>query len=188
MATRRRSGSASRRKTAKDHPILRSLLTILIVLLSLAAIAFAASYVYLRQASKKETAKEITALETSPVSEMETDTATSGNQIQYGMSNSSDKQLLDGTWISTANGAMMTIKGENFNIDFPSVEFALPMKGNVKSENGTVRFVNTNPDDECGMKEGLYTFRLDGEDLYLKLKKDGCRSRTTQLATKWYRL
>lgn len=190
MPTRRRRPSTSgRRKTGKNHSLLRSLLTLLIVLLSLAAIAFAASYVYQRQVAKKETAAQEAVANVPPQTNddqtLEEDYTPASNQEDAA---TLSIYKLEGTWISTANGAMMTIKGETFSIDFPSVEYAQPMKGKIKVENETAVFTASKASDECGVNEGIYTYKLTGEDLFLRLKKDACRPRTSQLATKWYKL
>lgn len=189
MPTRRRRPSTSgRRKTGKNHSLLRSLLTLLIVLLSLAAIAFAASFVYQRQAVKKETAAQEALVNVPPHTNDDqslVDDAPASNQ-ENAATLTANK--LEGTWISTANGAMMTIKGETFSIDFPSVEYALPMKGKIKVEKETAVFTSSKPSDECGLNEGIYTYKLSNDDLFLSLKKDACRPRTTQLGTKWYKL
>lgn len=93
-----------------------------------------------------------------------------------------------GTWVSTINGAMLTISGETYAIDFPSIDSRKPMKGSIKVSKGAFTVINDESDKDCGIDPGQYLFTLKGDDLTIIKKRDSCKKRATSLDAAWFRL
>lgn len=195
MATKRRRSPAAntRSRSKKSKSLLNSILLLLVVLLSLAAIAFAASYVYLRSTdkSKVETVTENT--ETDEKSEAafteKSEAEILASDAEKTKTNSlSQPSLLQGTWVSTENGTMFTVENSSFTIDFPSVEAMKPMKGKIKVSKNSFVVLNNNEGAFCTKIEGNYSFEFKGEDLIIKLRNDECSQRANQLNASWFRL
>lgn len=98
------------------------------------------------------------------------------------------KTVLEGTWVSTLNGAMLTFKDNTFQVEFPSIEERPKLKGHFRVTDNTIHLVNTLSDDLCGMKEGVYSFEIKGEDLILSVQNDSCKMRKENLSTDWFKL
>ncbi|MCK9453352.1 MAG: hypothetical protein M0Q90_16765 [Bacteroidales bacterium] len=98
------------------------------------------------------------------------------------------KTTLEGTWVSTLNGAMLTFKDNTFQVEFPSIEERPKLKGHFKISNNSLHLVNTLSDDLCGMKEGVYSFEIEGDDLILSVQNDSCKMRKENLSTNWFKL
>jgi Ulp1 family protease len=195
MATKRKKSPAvkTRSRSKKSKSILNSILLLLVVLLSLAAIAFAASYVYLRTSVKKNTENRIESIESESLNESaftekpEAELlASESDKAQK--NNLSQPSVLHGTWVSTENGAMLTVENSGFTIDFPSVEAIKPMKGTINVSKNSFVVVNKRDALTCPEIEGNYDFEFKGEDLIIKLKKDKCSQRASQLNASWFRL
>ncbi|MBU1370350.1 MAG: hypothetical protein KJ578_09425 [Bacteroidetes bacterium] len=99
-----------------------------------------------------------------------------------------EKTPLEGTWVSTLNGAMLTFQGSTFQIEFPSIEERPELKGHFRITEDNIHLVNTLSDDLCGMKEGVYSFTIKGEDLILETVKEPCSMRKENLETAWFKL
>lgn len=93
-----------------------------------------------------------------------------------------------GTWVSTINGAMLTITKETYVIDFPSIDSRKPMKGNIKVSKGAFTVINDESDKDCGIDPGQYLFTLKGDDLTIIKKRDSCKKRSANLDAAWFRL
>lgn len=98
------------------------------------------------------------------------------------------KTALEGTWVSTLNGAMLTFKDNTFQVEFPSIEERPKLKGHFKILANSLHLVNTLSDDLCGMKEGVYSFEIKGDDLTLSAQNDLCKMRKENLSTDWFKL
>jgi len=166
-AKRKKTAAPRRRSTkSKNKSWLQSLLYILLVLLVLTAIALAAGYVYVRK-NKNDLRPKTTDTEQTQSQPIDT--------------------TLNGTWINAGNGNMLTVKNENFTLDFPSVE-------SKKSKHGKF-FVNdkhivieTSETDDCSTGKGTYTFVLDNENLTISALNDACSLRKNLFAQSWYKM
>ncbi|MDO8899032.1 MAG: hypothetical protein Q7V19_15380, partial [Bacteroidales bacterium] len=161
--------------------------------ISLALIAFAASYVYLRTSDKGEEGNLIeniqadTAGESDFTDRKETEFLTTEAELKK-KSEVIQKTALEGTWVSAENGAMFTVTNSSFTIDFPSVEAIKPMRGQISVSKNSFVTINNADMALCQGVEGNYSFELKGEDLVIKLKKDNCTQRASQLNAPWFRL
>ncbi len=98
------------------------------------------------------------------------------------------KNILEGTWASYNDGAMLTIKGKSFSIEQPSVESSIVAKGRIVISNSKVTFVYTNEGSTCGIKPGLYKFEFVGEDVKFSKIDDSCDGRSSQIVATWFKV
>ena len=99
----------------------------------------------------------------------------------------SKESILQGTWASYSDGAMLTIEGGHFSIELPSVESAVLAYGKVIVENGMVIFIYTNKDSDC-KSQGLYKFKIKDDEVTFVAEKDGCKSRVVLLVATWFKV
>ncbi len=98
-----------------------------------------------------------------------------------------DKSVLQGTWASYSDGAMLTIEGEHFSIELPSVESTVLASGKVIVENGMVIFIYTNKGSDC-KSQGRYKFEIKDDEVTFIAEKDGCKSRVVLLVATWFKV
>jgi len=98
------------------------------------------------------------------------------------------KTALEGTWVSTLNGAMLTFKGNTFELELISIEERPKLKGHFKISESSLHLVNTLSDDLCGMKEGVYHFEIKADELILSTQNDPCNMRKENLSSDWFKL
>jgi len=98
-----------------------------------------------------------------------------------------EKSVLEGTWASYSDGAMLTIKGEHFSIELPSVESTVLASGKVIVENGMVIFIYTNKGSDC-KSQGRYKFEIKDDEVTFIAEKDGCKSRVVLLVATWFKV
>lgn len=99
-----------------------------------------------------------------------------------------EKSVLEGTWASYSDGAMLTIKGKYFSIELPSVESTILASGKVSVKDNVVTFIYTNKGSDCMSKPGLYKFKIQGDDVTFVMEKDGCMSRVGMIAATWFKV
>jgi hypothetical protein len=92
------------------------------------------------------------------------------------------------TWVSMLNGTMLSIEGNRYTIDFPSVEEQLPMKGSIALSPGEFTLLNKNSDDICNNSPGVYTYSFEGDELIISVKSDSCNKRSRNMEASWFRL
>lgn len=97
------------------------------------------------------------------------------------------KTLLEGTWISQSDGAMLQFHDHTFNIDFPSVDSHNYKKGSFSIEGKQITFSYEKGETPCDKEKGIYTFRISKGILHLKVEKDNCKSRRGKLVADWER-
>ncbi len=98
-----------------------------------------------------------------------------------------EKSVLEGTWASYSDGAMLTIKGKHFSIELPSVESTVLASGKVIVENGMVIFIYTNKGSDC-KSQGRYKFEIKDDEVTFIAEKDSCRSRVVLLVATWFKV
>ena len=100
-----------------------------------------------------------------------------------------NKSLLETTWISNMDGAMLTINPNGtFTIDFPSVESTASTKGTYKIEENKIIFLYKPDSDVCDGIEGTYRINLKDNVLEFLLISDKCKSRKKHFKEGWFRL
>ena len=97
--------------------------------------------------------------------------------------------VIDGTWVSNYDGAMLTISGSSFTMELPGVDESGKIKGNVAYEENIVTFVYESGSSTCKGTEGHYLYSIDKNgELFFKLIKDVCESRKERMTATWFRL
>jgi len=96
---------------------------------------------------------------------------------------------IQGTWVSNYDGAMLTIKGLNFNLELSGIDESNIVKGTLAVEGNIVTFVYTAGTEVCKGPEGHYLYSIDESgDLFFKLIKDTCESRKERMTASWFKL
>ena len=189
---------ATKSKSSKKKPVRRTgkrkktpafLFTIIVLLL----VAVVFSYFYIIRTTEKELENIFTPI--SNIFSLKSDSAvyteetTAKPEIETEKPASPpEKTLLEGTWVSTLNGAMLSFEANHFKLEFPSVEERAMLEGHFKILNNKIHLVNTLSDDLCGMENGTYSFTIKGEDLILEAESDPCNMRKENLSTDWFKL
>lgn len=185
MATTRRKTApraSGRKSKSQKKSWLQSLLYVLVIFLVLAAIAMIAGYVYMRKNATPE-----------PTLEVQTEIASKtegADQSSPDNSKPIQKQanvFIEGTWVSTDNGAMLTIKGTNFTIDFPSVESGKPITGTIQFIGNEFTVISKTLQG-CEQINGSYSFDHKGEDLVVKAINDSCSKRKNSFESSWFKM
>lgn len=178
-----------RRNSKKQQPALKGFLLLLVVLISLAIIAFAATHVYVRL--NKQTTKRTTIEQPKPqiadtVALVEPPhTEPPKNEVQK---KTEFEQGLTGTWVSNRSSAMITFDGSNYTLDLPSVEDNPVIKGSFSISSGTLILKTSEGPKRCNNTTGRYSYKLKGDELTLRLQADGCTTRSNELNSSFFRL
>ncbi|MBZ0241899.1 MAG: hypothetical protein K8F24_01670 [Bacteroidales bacterium] len=193
-STPRRKSSTASRKRGKNQPG-----TILVLLLIVVAAIVLSYFVtggnysqYFKRMKETITTVSDSGNEQTADNQSSTKMTESADQSTEKLPAQKDKPLqktaLEGTWVSTLNGAMLTFKDNTFQVEFPSIEERPKLKGHFKISANSLHLVNTLSDDLCGMKEGVYSFEIKGDDLILSAQDDLCKMRKENLSTDWFKL
>lgn len=164
---------AKRKTTKRGKKNNNSFMIFFFVVIILAILSFAVSY-FVIQADSSEMEKIV---QTENVN-------TDPEPVSTIVSNA-----LEGTWASYNDGAMLTVRGQNFTIELPSVESSVIASGKILVKDNKVTFVYTNQDSGCGIKPGEYVFTFDSDDEFtFKVVDDSCKSRKDQLSATWFKI
>lgn len=175
--TKRSTRPVSRKSKNKNKTWLQWLLSVLVVFLVLGAIAMAAGYVYMRTTENNQAKTLLPSAEA----------AQQINESKPSTGSNNNLKLLEGTWVSTTTGAMLSLKGETFSLDFPSVEAEKPMSGNFALTENKFSVVN-NGKSVCNSIKGTYSITFAAGDLVITLLHDECGKRKNTLQSTWYKL
>lgn len=171
MSTRKRNPGKS--KNSGD------LLTILLVIVLLAVIAAITAY-YLTKKPAHSKKSQTEQLQNKKANEnKETQPPATGN--------SETTTLLEGTWVSQNDGALLEFHRHTFSLDLPSVDSHSYKKGIFSIDGNQITFSYSNINNVCGSQKGIYTFKLSNGSLHLKAKKDDCKFRKQKLVATWDR-
>ena len=97
-------------------------------------------------------------------------------------SQKSETKTLSGSWLSSEQGASLTMDDYGYRIDFFGVDASKPITGNYTIENNMIVF--TNDDGEC-KGSGTYRITFYKKDFSLICKDDKCSSRRNILEADW---
>ncbi len=170
--------STTKKKTKKAKGS-GSLSTVLLVILLLAVIAAVIAYYF----SKKPVPRA------HPKTEQIQKRKTSEKKTQKNTTTVSSvvKTILEGTWVSQNDGAILEFHHNLFSIDLPSVDSHNYKKGDFSIKGDQITFSYTGENATCGKEKGVYTFKLSDGSLQLKAKKDACKLRKHKLVATWDR-
>lgn len=195
-----RKKTPTRRKKAGSKRKKNPLYKWLIILGLMVFFAIGASYLWLRYAEKQKDLSPTqveTLLPSLPESTKNGQTETSPQTNTPEKPKPERKKIdeippqptwLEGTWVSSSNGAMLTFKDNTFSMDFPSVENRSPLEGRFVLNGKKIEFTGTQKDDICGQQIGKYTVSPDGKDIVIKCLSDDCNRRASNLEASWFRL
>lgn len=90
---------------------------------------------------------------------------------------------ITGTWMSTTGGAVLTMKNNEYRIDFMGVDSDAAIIGTYTVDGDMITFVNKK--DPCKDAKGLYEVRFHKQEIGFKCKSDDCTKRKATLPTEW---
>lgn len=95
---------------------------------------------------------------------------------------------LKGTWVSNYDGTMLTIKGDSFTLEMPSVDASSKVKGRIMIEKTIATFINDADTKTCPSVEGHYSFSFENDELLFSLIKDECETRKNRMSVSWFKI
>lgn len=179
-------GRTTRKK--KPQPPLKGFLSLLVILLSLAIIALAASHIYVRmnKNSRKEASAE-PVVEKTEKNNASKPSSVVGDEKSEAHKAPPVEKIFTGTWVSSSNGAMLSFKGNRYSLDLPSVEDNPAIKGSFSVSDGIVTFEIAEGPSNCVKTLGRYAYQMNGDNLRLKLVSDDCSKQANQLKSNFFR-
>lgn len=127
----------------------------------------------IKEEPRKETAKTET-----EVKKQETKTQKSESESK----SESKSKTLSGSWLSSEQGASLTLDEYGYRIDFFGVDASKPMTGNYTIEKNLIVF--TSDDKDC-KGSGTYRITFYKENFSLIAKDDKCTRRRNILEADW---
>jgi hypothetical protein len=95
----------------------------------------------------------------------------------------SESKTLSGSWLSSEQGASLTLDEYGYRIDFFGVDASKPITGNYSIEKNLIIF--TSDDSDCNGLDGTYRITFYKKDFSLIAKDDKCSSRRNILEADW---
>lgn len=96
---------------------------------------------------------------------------------------SSVAKSIEGCWMSTTGGAILTMKDFEYRIDFMGVDIGKPIVGTYLVEGEKITF--SNKEEPCKGENGVYEVRFDKQEIGFKCTSDDCTKRKSTLTTEW---
>lgn len=90
---------------------------------------------------------------------------------------------IEGCWMSTTGGAVLTMKDFKYRIDFMGVDSGKPLVGTYLVEDNIVTFSNRN--EPCKEEKGIYEVDFNKHEISFRCKDDDCTKRKSTLVTDW---
>ena len=94
-----------------------------------------------------------------------------------------ETKILNGCWLSSEQGASLTIDEYGYRIDFFGIDASKPITGDYHIKNNLIIF--TSDDNICGKAEGSYRITFYKNNFSLICKDDDCSSRRNILEADW---
>lgn len=93
------------------------------------------------------------------------------------------ERSIQGTWLSTTGGAVLTMKNNEYHLDFMGVDSDKQIIGTYSVDGDLITFVNKK--DPCKDAKGLYEVKFNKHEIGFKCKSDECTKRRATLPTEW---
>ena len=172
-------GKKSQKKSGTNHMVKNFLLCILII--GIAVISFLLGR-YWQDNKTNNDIKSLVGNEVSTEATTKSEPSTTDEPANHKTSSASAKTMLNGSWYSTDNGVMLTIKGDSFSIDYSNVDTKTPIKGSIRGDKKQLIFSNDHND-------GIYTYHFkEDSTLILKVVNDSHLKRSSALdSQEWIR-
>ena len=90
---------------------------------------------------------------------------------------------IKGTWMSTTGGAVLTMDGTGYRLDFMGVDSDAAIIGTYTVDGDLITFINKK--DPCKDVKGLYEVKFNKNEIGFKCKSDECTKRKATLPTEW---
>jgi len=90
---------------------------------------------------------------------------------------------IEGCWMSTTGGVVLTMKNFEYRIDFMGVDIGKPIIGTYLVEENIVTF--SNKQEPCKDEKGVYEVDFNKQEISFRCKDDGCTKRKSTLTTDW---
>ncbi|MBR4156369.1 MAG: hypothetical protein IKU01_06685 [Bacteroidales bacterium] len=94
-----------------------------------------------------------------------------------------ETRTLNGCWLSSEQGASLTMDDYGYRIDFFGVDASKPITGDYRIENNLIVF--SSDGNECKGVEGSYRITFYKKNISLICKDDKCSSRRNILEADW---
>ncbi len=148
-----------------------SLLTIFIVIIIIAILAAAVAYfLYGTRKTEQKIIEKTTTVTKKTIPEKQKVTA---------------KSVLEGTWVSTNDGRMLTIHGISFTLELPSVSDHEIVKGTFRITGNKATIVYAGSKDKCAESPGTYSFKISRKSVIFTVIQDKCPGRKQIFSTTW---
>lgn len=93
------------------------------------------------------------------------------------------QEFLSGSWLSTEQGASLTIDNYGYRIDFFGVDASEPIIGKIIIDDKNIIF--NSDEGSCRNTEGKYKITFNKKDIRLICKDDDCTKRRNVLEADW---
>lgn len=93
------------------------------------------------------------------------------------------KASINGFWMSTSEGAVLTMDNNTYRIDFAGIDASSPIIGTYEIQNKKITF--TTEEGTCKGETGTYRIILEKHDIKFTCEDDNCLKRKATLTTEW---
>lgn len=93
------------------------------------------------------------------------------------------QESISGSWLSSEQGASLTIDNYGYRIDFFGIDASAPMTGMIIIKDNSINFISDGRD--CKNEEGSYKITFNKKNIRLVCKKDDCTKRRNVLEADW---
>lgn len=93
---------------------------------------------------------------------------------------------IDGSWYSTNDGTMLTIKGTTFIMESASVDESKTIKGTILLKGSEIIIMNDSSSKMCVNKPGKYSWKIENNETLTFIKiNDPCSGRVNRMTGGW---
>lgn len=94
-----------------------------------------------------------------------------------------ENHSISGCWLSSSQGASLTLDDYGYRIDFFGVDASQPMTGKYSAENNQIIFFTEEGD--CKGIKGIYRISFNKKNISLTCKDDDCKKRKSVMEADW---
>ena len=188
-----KKGSKPKKKSKKNNSMGffgKFMLSILLLAILLIGVLIVVKNINLNNTLNKDVKTEVVVKNTN----IDTDTKSTANsqqptaKSQQPKANSqkpkaNSQESISGSWLSSEQGASLTIDNYGYRIDFFGVDASAPMTGMIIIEDNKISFISNGRD--CKNEEGSYKITFNKKNIRLVCKKDDCTKRRNILEADW---
>ena len=194
-----KKGSKPKKKSKKNNSMGffgKFMLSILLLAILLIGVLIVVKNINLNNTLNKDVKTEVVVKNTNIDTDTDTDTDTKSTansqqptaKSQQPKANSqkpkaNSQESISGSWLSSEQGASLTIDNYGYRIDFFGVDASAPMTGMIIIEDNKISFISNGRD--CKNEEGSYKITFNKKNIRLVCKKDDCTKRRNILEADW---